>query len=70
MLACLCFCFFFLMLTSTGMAKQQHFSQAFIFEPAGEMYIQAIKVPFNDDIIIIIIIIAIPTGFPSLLGYD
>lgn len=56
------------MLTSTGMAKQQHFSQAFIFEPPGEMYIQAIKVPFNDDDIIIII--AIPTGFPSLLGYD
>lgn len=62
--------FFFLMLTSTGMAKQQHFSQTFILEPPGEMYIETIKVPFNLMMMMIIILLAIPTGFLSLLSHD
>lgn len=64
--------FYFLMLTSTGMAKQQHFSQTFILEPPGGMYIQAVKVPLNVMmmmITVIIIIIAIPIGSPSLLSH-
>lgn len=63
--------FYFLMLTSTGMAKQQHFSQTFILEPPGEMYILAVKVPLNVMMMMItvIIIIAIPIGSPSLLSH-
>lgn len=40
------------------------FTDPFIVEPSGEVYIQAIKIPLN------IIIIIIPTGFPSLLSHD
>lgn len=45
------------------------FTDPFIIEPSGEVYIQAIKIPLNLIIIVVIIIIS-PTGFSSLLSHD